>query len=114
MPRTVETAGELSLRRAPSGTSLEAKVDYLLKRDREYQERLEGHDRALRDLPARWAADRVLSLVLTLGRPAKAAGREPRRFQDLWEWARQDSNLGPTDYESAALTAELQARPAAD
>jgi hypothetical protein len=24
-------------------------------------------------------------------------------------WARQDSNLGPTDYESAALTAELQA-----
>jgi hypothetical protein len=27
-------------------------------------------------------------------------------------WARQDSNLGPTDYESAALTAELRARPA--
>ena len=27
-------------------------------------------------------------------------------------WARQDSNLGPTDYESAALTAELRA-PAA-
>jgi hypothetical protein len=27
-----------------------------------------------------------------------------------WEWARQDSNLGPTDYESAALTAELRAR----
>jgi hypothetical protein len=27
------------------------------------------------------------------------------------EWARQDSNLGPTDYESAALTAELRARP---
>ena len=26
------------------------------------------------------------------------------------EWARQDSNLGPTDYESAALTAELRAR----
>jgi hypothetical protein len=25
-------------------------------------------------------------------------------------WARQDSNLGPTDYESAALTAELRAR----
>jgi hypothetical protein len=25
-------------------------------------------------------------------------------------WARQDLNLGPTDYESAALTAELQAR----
>jgi hypothetical protein len=27
-------------------------------------------------------------------------------------WARQDSNLGPTDYESAALTAELRARRA--
>jgi hypothetical protein len=26
------------------------------------------------------------------------------------KWARQDSNLGPTDYESAALTAELRAR----
>jgi hypothetical protein len=29
-------------------------------------------------------------------------------------WARQDSNLGPTDYESAALTAELRARGAAE
>jgi hypothetical protein len=28
---------------------------------------------------------------------------------EYW-WARQDLNLGPTDYESAALTAELQAR----
>ena len=28
--------------------------------------------------------------------------------RDSW-WARQDSNLGPTDYESAALTAELRA-----
>ena len=27
-------------------------------------------------------------------------------------WARQDSNLGPTDYESAALTTELRARDA--
>ena len=27
------------------------------------------------------------------------------------KWARQDSNLGPTDYESAALTAELRALP---
>ena len=26
------------------------------------------------------------------------------------KWARQDSNLGPRDYESPALTAELQAR----
>ena len=29
-------------------------------------------------------------------------------FRRCW-WARQDLNLGPTDYESAALTAELQA-----
>src|SRR5215471_12761681 len=29
--------------------------------------------------------------------------------ENKW-WARQDSNLGPTDYESAALTAELRAR----
>ena len=27
----------------------------------------------------------------------------------MW-WARQDLNLGPTDYESAALTAELRAQ----
>ena len=34
----------------------------------------------------------------------------PRRSsEDRW-WARQDLNLGPTDYESAALTAELRAR----
>jgi hypothetical protein len=26
------------------------------------------------------------------------------RLQVFWEWARQDSNLRPTDYESAALT----------
>ena len=26
------------------------------------------------------------------------------------KWARQDSNLGPRDYESPALTAELQAQ----
>ena len=32
-----------------------------------------------------------------------------RVIQAGW-WARQDLNLGPTDYESAALTAELQAQ----
>ena len=32
----------------------------------------------------------------------------PRHWKN-W-WARQDLNLGPTDYESAALTAELRAR----
>ena len=31
-------------------------------------------------------------------------------LQSAIEWARQDSNLGPRDYESPALTAELQAR----
>ena len=30
--------------------------------------------------------------------------------ESLPGWARQDSNLGPRDYESPALTAELQAR----
>src|SRR5208283_3054149 len=32
----------------------------------------------------------------------------PGRTLSVW-WARQDLNLGPTDYESAALTAELRA-----
>jgi hypothetical protein len=33
----------------------------------------------------------------------------PDCTEKIW-WARQDLNLGPTDYESAALTAELRAR----
>ena len=32
-----------------------------------------------------------------------------RRKENRW-WARQDLNLGPMDYESTALTAELRAR----
>jgi hypothetical protein len=36
-----------------------------------------------------------------------AARGDPEIFRG---WARQDSNLGPRDYESPALTAELQAR----
>ena len=36
-----------------------------------------------------------------------SAARRPQIFRG---WARQDSNLGPRDYESPALTAELQAR----
>ncbi len=32
-----------------------------------------------------------------------------RVTKDIW-WAREDSNLQPTDYESAALTIELRAR----
>ena len=39
-----------------------------------------------------------------------ARERENPRYRGLLLWARQDSNLGPTDYESAALTAELRAR----
>jgi hypothetical protein len=31
------------------------------------------------------------------------------RLENAW-WARQDSNLGPMDYESTALTTELRAR----
>jgi hypothetical protein len=38
----------------------------------------------------------------------RAGVEGPEDFRELW-WARQDLNLGPTDYESAALTAELQA-----
>ncbi len=44
--------------------------------------------------------------------PAEASKKSlPREWvaqRDGW-WARQDLNLGPTDYESAALTAELRA-----
>src|SRR6185503_7142941 len=45
--------------------------------------------------------------VLQINSPPGAFTRVIRR-----RWARQDSNLGPTDYESAALTAELRALPA--
>ncbi len=37
-------------------------------------------------------------------------GREATVSAGTRGWARQDSNLGPRDYESPALTAELQAR----
>jgi hypothetical protein len=39
---------------------------------------------------------------------AKASGID-FLFLPFEGWARQDSNLGPRDYESPALTAELQA-----
>jgi hypothetical protein len=44
-----------------------------------------------------------LRLVRRAGAAARGAPPPPR-------WARLDSNQGPTDYESAALTAELRAR----
>ena len=39
-------------------------------------------------------------------------GIRPELVKAAWQfwWALQDLNLGPTDYESAALTAELRAR----
>src|SRR2546422_4419862 len=39
-------------------------------------------------------------------------GTRPELVKAAWQfwWALQDLNLGPTDYESAALTAELRAR----
>ena len=40
---------------------------------------------------------------------AEAVVTRPRETLLLNNWARQDSNLGPRDYESPALTAELQA-----
>ena len=45
----------------------------------------------------------------------RASAFKPVSAANIWLteknwWARQDSNLGPTDYESAALTAELRAR----
>jgi hypothetical protein len=42
---------------------------------------------------------------------AQNAGKQLAFIEDrIFWWARQDLNLGPTDYESAALTAELRAR----
>ena len=37
----------------------------------------------------------------------------PRRGVSVFLWALQDLNLGPMDYESTALTAELRARTVA-
>ena len=39
----------------------------------------------------------------------RSAEKETRHRHEK-KWARQDSNLGPRDYESPALTAELQAQ----
>jgi hypothetical protein len=52
----------------------------------------------------------VLSLSFSpLPAETYALEDESLRLQEAFRWARQDSNLGPTDYESAALTAELRA-----
>jgi hypothetical protein len=41
--------------------------------------------------------------------PRKTETTAAQHLKCHW-WARQDSNLGPMDYESTALTAELRAR----
>ena len=46
------------------------------------------------------------SVVLKIFETTRLAGspeKQTSRALNCW-WARQDSNLGPTDYESAALT----------
>src|SRR4030095_5869093 len=61
----------------------------------------------------------ALSVVISIiAKPMRAArcttsiiaNRKSKIENEIW--ARQDSNLGPRDYESPALTAELQARDA--
>jgi hypothetical protein len=43
---------------------------------------------------------------------SEKARHEGNEVNDLGDWwARQDLNLGPMDYESTALTAELRALP---
>ena len=59
---------------------------------------------ALSILPAH-----VAPLVAPQQATLHALATESPRLRGLSLWARQDSNLGPTDYESAALTAELRA-----
>ena len=44
-----------------------------------------------------------------LGRQSAGVQLASHSAGDCEWWARQDLNLGPTDYESAALTAELRA-----
>ena len=55
----------------------------------------------LAGLPSRslWSVWAKVKITVRLTAPKSSRG-----------WARQDSNLGPRDYESPALTAELQAR----
>jgi hypothetical protein len=47
--------------------------------------------------------------VFHFGRMKIEMGENELNSLECW-WARQDLNLGPTDYESAALTAELRAQ----
>ena len=55
---------------------------------------------------ARPKAGRSVSTSSHEGMPAKGE----KHWHCVHWWARQDLNLGPMDYESTALTAELRAR----
>src|SRR5437870_13902428 len=55
----------------------------------------------------KFALERRAKAKLRSLRSALLRRASPESFRG---WARQDSNLGPRDYESPALTAELQAR----
>src|SRR5213075_2717879 len=58
------------------------------------------------------AARSASSKTINARRTARCTGSTIANRQSKIEnekWARQDSNLGPRDYESPALTAELQA-----
>ena len=59
-------------------------------------------EQALLELYLEWHEDDFWPSMLTPDRVGK--------FELKFEWARQDSNLRPWDYESPALTAELRAR----
>ena len=71
------------------------------------------HDGGPLDLsPRRWFTALVDGeAVFTRGEPARSAQCATNAARELHvAWARLDSNQGATDYESAALTAELRAR----
>ena len=69
---------------------------------------LRGHSGILAHARLSLVRDANLALVAHLvAHPSKLdepQKGERRRFQRLSVWARLDSNQGPTDYESAALT----------
>lgn len=51
-----------------------------------------------------------MALVITWQNPFPAVQTDFETYRKIFWWARQDLNLGPMDYESTALTAELRAR----
>ena len=54
---------------------------------------------------------RIAPAGLRVGWPVSPPdGPSPAPSRPAWAWGREGSNLRPTDYESAALTAELRPR----